>query len=239
GLRPSLVVLVTTIRALKYHGGADIKSVSEENLEALEKGLPNLERHIDNVQDLFGLPCIVAINRFTHDTDAEVRLLQEKVAQHGAKVVLCDHWAKGGEGAEELARAVVDVIGDSPPELKFAYDDDESLWDKINNVGTNVYGAGEVTAAPNVRTKLKNFEDAGYRHFPICVAKTQYSFTADPAVRGAPSGFTLPVRDVYLSAGAEFLVVLCGDIMTMPGLSKTPAADRIDLDENGNIVGLF
>ncbi|MFQ5995866.1 MAG: formate--tetrahydrofolate ligase [Acidiferrobacterales bacterium] len=239
GLSPSAVVLVATVRALKYHGGVDKKAVDKENLEALEKGVPNLERHIDNIQNVYGMPVIVAINHFTHDTDAEVKLLREKVEQHGAKVVLAEHWAKGGEGAVELAEEVVKMIGGTSPTLKLAYEDNESLWDKINKVGTNVYGAGEVTAAANVRAKLKNFEDAGYGEFPICVAKTQYSFTADPAVRGAPSGFTLPVRDVYVSAGAEFIVPLCGDIMTMPGLSKRPAAEQIDLDEDGNIVGLF
>jgi formate--tetrahydrofolate ligase len=239
GLRPSAVVIVATIRALKYHGGADLKSISKENLQALEKGLPNLERHIDNLQKNFGLPAIVAINHFTHDTAAEVKLLRDKVAQRGAKVILGEHWAKGGAGAEELAREVVAVIGDRPPELKFTYEDSDSLLDKINKVGKKIYGAGEVAVDPKAIAKLKSFEDNGYGHFPICVAKTQYSVTADPTVRGAPSGFTLPVRDVYLSAGAEFLVALCGDIMTMPGLPKKPAADQIDLDDEGNVVGLF
>lgn len=239
GLRPSLVVIVATVRALKYHGGGDRKSLDKEDLEALEKGIPNLERHVNNVQNHFGLPCIVAINHFTHDTEAEIKLLKDKLTQHSVNVVIAEHWAKGSEGAEGLARKVVEQIGDTPPELKFLYDDNESLWDKINKIAKNIYGAGEVVADAKVRAKLKNFEDSGYGHFPICVAKTQYSFTADPSVRGAPSDHVVPIRDVYLSAGAEFLVPVCGDIMTMPGLSKTPAADKIDIDEDGNIVGLF
>jgi formate--tetrahydrofolate ligase len=239
GLRPSMVVIVATIRALKYHGGADLKSIDKENLGALEKGLPNLERHVDNIQKNFGLPAIVAINHFTHDTDAEVKLLRERVAKHGAKVVLAEHWAKGGAGAEDLAREVVKAIGDTPPKLKFTYEDKDSLVEKINKVAKKIYGAGEVVVDSKAMAKLKSFEASGYGHFPVCIAKTQYSFTADPTVRGAPSGFALPVRDAYLSAGAEFMVALSGDIMTMPGLSKTPAADKIDIDENGNIVGLF
>lgn len=239
GLRPSMVVIVATIRALKYHGGADLKTIDKEDLKALEKGLPNLERHVDNIQKNFGLPAIVAINHFTHDTDAEVKLLRERVAKHGAQVVLAEHWAKGGAGAEDLAREVVKAIGDTPPKLKFTYDDKDSLVDKINKVAKKIYGAGEVVVDSKAMAKLKSFEASGYGHFPVCIAKTQYSFTADPTVRGAPSGFALPVRDAYLSAGAEFMVALSGDIMTMPGLSKTPAADKIDIDENGNIVGLF
>jgi formate--tetrahydrofolate ligase len=239
GLRPSVVVIVATIRALKYHGGADLKSIDKENLQALEKGLPNLERHVDNMQKNFGLPAIVAINHFTHDTQAEVKLLREKVAQHGAKVVLAEHWAKGGAGAEDLAREVVNAIGDTLPKLKFTYDDKDSLVEKINKIAKKIYGAGEVVVDSKAMAKLKSFEASGYGELPVCVAKTQYSFTADPTVRGAPAGFTLPVRDASLSAGAEFIVPLCGDIMTMPGLSKTPAADKIDIDENGNIVGLF
>jgi len=239
GLRPSMVVIVATIRALKYHGGADLKTIDKEDLKALERGLPNLERHIDNIQKHFGLPAIVAINHFTHDTQAEVKLLRDKVAQHGAKVVLAEHWAKGGQGAEALAREVVKGIGDTPPALKFTYEDEDPLLEKINKVAKKIYGAGEVAVDPKAAAKLKSFEASGYGHFPVCIAKTQYSFTADPSVRGAPSGFTLPVRDASLSAGAEFIVPLCGDIMTMPGLSKTPAADKIDIDEDGNIVGLF
>ncbi len=239
GLRPSMVVIVATIRALKYHGGADLKTIDKENLEALEKGLPNLERHIDNIQKNFGMPAIVAINHFTHDTDAEVKLLRDRVAQHGAKVVLAEHWAKGSAGAEALAKEVVAAIGESPRKLTFTYEDQDSLIEKINKVAKKIYRAGAVVVESKAAAKLKSFEANGYGHFPVCIAKTQYSFTADPAVRGAPAGFTLPVRDAYLSAGAEFMVALCGDIMTMPGLSRTPAADKIDIDDDGKIVGLF
>ena len=239
GLRPSLVVMVATIRALKYHGGADRKTLDTENLTALEKGLPNLERHINNIRNHFGLPCIVAINHFTADTDAEVELLNQKLAHHGVKVVLASHWADGGAGAVELAEEVVEKIETIPPDPKFVYEDDEPLWDKINKVASNIYGASEVVADTKVRARIKNYQDNGYGHVPVCFAKTQYSFSTDPLLRGAPSGHVVPINDVYLAAGAEFLVLICGDIMTMPGLPKKPAADQIDIDEDGNVVGLF
>ena len=239
GLRPSLVVVVATIRALKYHGGADLKTLDTENLTTLEKGLPNLERHINNIRNHFGLPCIVAINHFTADTDAEVELLKQKLAHHGVKVVLASHWADGGAGAVELAEEVVEKIETIPPDLKFLYEDDELLWDKIKKVAINIYGASEVVANTKVRARIKNYQDNGYGHVPVCLAKTQYSFSTDPLLRGAPSGHVVPINDVYLAAGAEFLVLICGDIMTMPGLPKKPAADQIDIDEDGNVVGLF
>ncbi|MCH6583969.1 MAG: formate--tetrahydrofolate ligase [Proteobacteria bacterium] len=239
GLRPSLVVVVATIRALKYHGGADLKTLDTENLTTLEKGLPNLERHINNIRNHFGLPCIVAINHFTADTDAEVELLKQKLAHHGVKVVLASHWADGGAGAVELAEEVVEKIETIPPDLKFLYEDDEPLWDKIKKVAINIYGASEVVANTKVRARIKNYQDNGYGHVPVCLAKTQYSFSTDPLLRGAPSGHVVPINDVYLAAGAEFLVLICGDIMTMPGLPKKPAADQIDIDEDGNVVGLF
>ncbi len=239
GLKPSLVVIVATIRALKYHGGADLKTITKEDVQALERGLPNLERHLDNVQQHFGLPCIVAINHFAHDTDAELRLLEERIAARGSQVVLGEHWARGGEGAQALARAAVKAIGATPPAPKFLYEDQDSLWEKLNKVATKIYGAGEVALEPKAAGKLKTFEEKGFGKLPVCLAKTQYSFTADPTVRGAPSGFVLPVRDASLSAGAEFVVPLCGDILTMPGLSKTPAADKIDIDAEGRVVGLF
>ena len=239
GLRPSLVVVVATIRALKFHGGADLKTLNTENLTALEKGLPNLERHINNIRNHFGLPCIVAINHFTADTDAEVELLKQKLAHHGVKVVLASHWADGGAGAVELAEEVVEKIETIPPDLKFLYEDDEPLWDKIKKVTSNIYGASEVVANTKVRARIKNYQDNGYGHVPVCLAKTQYSFSTDPLLRGAPSGHVVPINDVYLAAGAEFLVLICGDIMTMPGLPKKPAADQIDIDEDGNVVGLF
>lgn len=239
GLRPSLVVVVATVRALKYHGGADLKTLDTENLTTLEKGLPNLERHINNIRNHFGLPCIVAINHFTADTDAEVELLKQKLAHHGVKVVLASHWADGGAGAVELAEEVVEKIETIPPDLKFLYEDDEPLWDKIKKVAINIYGASEVVANTKVRARIKNYQDNGYGHVPVCLAKTQYSFSTDPLLRGAPSGHVVPINDVYLAAGAEFLVLICGDIMTMPGLPKKPAADQIDIDEDGNVVGLF
>ncbi|MFQ5760072.1 MAG: formate--tetrahydrofolate ligase [Acidiferrobacterales bacterium] len=239
GLRPSLVVVVATIRALKFHGGADVKTLNTENLTALEKGLPNLERHINNLRNHFGLPCIVAINHFTADTDAEVELLKQKLAHHGVKVVLASHWADGGAGAVELAKEVVEKIETIAPDLKFLYEDDEPLWDKIKKVASNIYGASEVVADTKVRARIKNYQDNGYGHLPVCFAKTQYSFSTDPLLRGAPSGHVVPINDVYLAAGAEFLVLICGDIMTMPGLPKKPAADQIDIDEDGNVVGLF
>jgi formate--tetrahydrofolate ligase len=205
----------------------------------LEKGIPNLERHINNLRSHFGLPCIVAINRFTSDTDAEISLLQEKMAHHGVKMIECNHWAHGGAGAEELAKAVVDEITHTPPDLHFAYEESDTLWTKITKVATKIYGASDVIAETKVRNKIKHYQDEGYGHYPVCMAKTQYSFSTDPDLRGAPSGHVVPVKDVYLSAGAEFLVVICGHIMTMPGLPKVPAANHIDVDENNEIVGLF
>ncbi len=238
-LKPSIVVVVATIRALKFHGHAALKNIEEEDLSALEKGIPNLERHINNLRSHFGLPCIVAINRFTSDTDAEISLLQEKMAHHGVKMIECNHWAHGGAGAEELAKAVVDEITHTPPDLHFAYEESDTLWTKITKVATKIYGASDVIAETKVRNKIKHYQDEGYGHYPVCMAKTQYSFSTDPDLRGAPSGHVVPVKDVYLSAGAEFLVVICGHIMTMPGLPKVPAANHIDVDENNEIVGLF
>lgn len=239
GLKPSLVVVVATIRALKYHGYAELNAIGEENLTALEKGIPNLERHINNIRNHFGLPCVIAINRFTNDTDAEIALLKDKMAHHGVKMILADHWAKGGEGTEELARVSVDEIANIPPDLHFVYDEHDTLWSKINKIAGKIYGASDVIAETKTRAKIKQYQDDGYGNFPVCIAKTQYSFSTDPKLRGAPSGHVLPIENVYLSAGAEFLVVLCGNIMTMPGLPKVPAANRIDLDENGQVVGLF
>lgn len=239
GLRPSMVVLVATMRALKFHGGADLETINEENLEALERGLANLERHINNVRNHYGLPCIVAINRFSSDTEAEIALLKEKVAHHGAEVVLADHWAKGGAGAEELARAVVKMIDTVPSDFKFVYDDSDTLWEKVTAVATKIYGAGEVVADAKIRAQIQKLQDDGYGHYPVCIAKTQYSFSTDPSLRGAPSGHVLPIREVRLCAGAKFVVVVCGDIMTMPGLPKVPGAEHVDIDKNENVVGLF
>jgi len=239
GLRPDAVVIVATLRALKYHGGVDLKSVNIENLDALEKGIANLERHVNNVRNHYGLPCVVSINHFTFDTDREVELLKKRMAHHHAPVVLARHWAQGGRGAEEVARTVVNMIETTPTSFKFVYEDGASLWDKVSAVATKIYGASEVTADSKVRAQIKRLQDDGYGHYPVCVAKTQYSFSTDPQLRGAPSGHVINIREVRLAAGAEFVVMVCGDIMTMPGLPKVPSACKIDLDGDGKVVGLF
>ena len=230
-------MLVATIRALKYHGGADLKTITDENLGALEAGIVNLERHIHNIKDVYSIPLVVSINHFTSDTDAEVELLRKRVEAMGVKIVLATHWADGGKGAVALAQAVVELC-EQPSSMTFVYEDEDSLWDKITAVATKIYGAKEVTADAKVRLKLKELEASGYGHFPICVAKTQYSFSTDAALRGAPSGHSLNIREVKLSAGAEFIVMICGEIMTMPGLPKVPSAERIDYID-GKVVGLF
>ncbi len=239
GLTPAMVVLVATIRALKYHGGASLKAINEEDLRALEKGLPNLERHINNIRNHYGLPCVVAVNRFPSDTQKEIDALTAALAHHGVRVVPADHWARGGAGAEDLATAVVEEIERVPPQVRFVYHDEDPLWYKIEKVAMKIYDATEVVADTRVRAKIRTYQEEGYGHYPVCIAKTQYSFSSDPKLRGAPSGHVLPVRDVYLAAGAEFLVAICGDIMTMPGLPKVPAANRIDLDDRNRVVGLF
>jgi formate--tetrahydrofolate ligase len=238
-LRPDAVVIVATIRALKFHGGVDLKSLNVENLPALEKGLANLERHVNNVRNHFGLPCIVAINHFTHDTAAELDLVKKKMAHHEAPVVVARHWSDGGAGAEDLARTVVDVIDRVPPDFRFVYEDSATLWEKMSAIATKIYGAREVIADTKVRAQIHRLQEDGYGHYPVCVAKTQYSFSTDPQLRGAPSGHEINIREVRLSAGAEFVVMVCGDIMTMPGLPKVPAAEKIDIDEAGKVVGLF
>jgi formate--tetrahydrofolate ligase len=239
GLRPDAAVIVATIRALKYHGGVDVKELDKENLAALEKGIPNLERHVNNVRNHFGLPCVVAINHFTFDTGAEIELLQKRMAHHGAPVVVSTHWADGGKGAVELARAVVRMIETVPANFRFLYDEAAPLWEKMKAVATKVYGASEITADTKVRAQIKKLQQDGYGSYPICVAKTQYSFSTDPQLRGAPSNHSVNIREVRLAAGAEFVVMVCGDIMTMPGLPKEPSAVKIDLDEQGRVVGLF
>jgi formate--tetrahydrofolate ligase len=240
GLRPSAVVLVATIRALKYSGGMELAEVNSENVEAMLKGIANLDRHVSNIRTNYGLPVVVAVNRFHSDTQAEIDALIAHMEEQGVKAVMAEHFAKGGaKGAVELAEAVVDTIdANSNPELTFAYEDEDSLWSKLEKIAKKIYHASEVTASAAVRNKIKNFEKEGYGHFPVCVAKTQYSFSTDPKLRGAPTGHVFNVRDVYVSAGAGFMVALSGDIMTMPGLPKVPAADGIDIDENGDIVGL-
>jgi len=239
GLRPDAVVIVATIRALKYHGGADLKGLNAENLEALERGLANLERHVNNVRNHYGLPCVVSINHFTHDTAAEIDLLKRKMAHHEAPVVVATHWAEGGKGAEVLAKTVTDMIDATPANFKFVYPDEAGLWDKVTTVATRIYGAAQVTADAKVRAQIKRLQEEGYGHYPVCVAKTQYSFSTDPQLRGAPSGHSINVREVRLAAGAEFVVMVCGDVMTMPGLPKVPSAEKIDLDADGKVIGLF
>jgi formate--tetrahydrofolate ligase len=238
GLRPSAAVIVATIRALKYHGGVEVKNAGVENLDALRKGLVNLQRHIHNVQENFGLPCVVAINHRTEDTQAEVDLLKQSVATHGVQVVLARHWAEGGAGATDLARAVVDLC-EQPNRFRFVYEDTQTLWQKVEAIALSIYGANEVTADAKVREQIATLQAQGYGHYPVCIAKTQYSFSTDPKLRGAPTGHALNIREVRLAAGAEFIVMVCGDIMTMPGLPAKPTAQAIDVDAEGRIVGLF
>ncbi len=237
GLRPSAAVIVATVRAMKYHGGVDVKEVNKENLAALEKGLVNLERHVENVSKVYGIPCVVSINRFNYDTPAELELLNARMKKLGVPVVLATHWGDGGKGAAELAKIVVGLC-DQPSKPSFVYEDSDTLWDKINKIAKKVYRASAVTADTKVRAQIKRLQDEGYGHYPVCVAKTQSSFTTDASVRGAPSGHVVNVREVRLAAGAEFVVMICGDIMTMPGLPKVPSAEKIDLID-GKVVGLF
>jgi len=239
GLRPDLVVLVATLRALKYHGGADKSALEKEDLESLERGIPNLERHLNNIRNHYGLPCVVAINRFSHDTAAEIALLKNRIDHHSVPVVACDHWSRGSHGTLDLAQTVVETIAGTQANFKFVYDEQDSLWEKITKVATRIYGASEVVADTRIRARIRRYQKEGFGHYPVCIAKTQYSFSTDPLLRGAPSGHVLPVKDVRLATGAEFLVVICGDILTMPGLPRKPAADQIDLDEDGRVVGLF
>jgi len=238
GLRPSAVVIVATIRALKYHGGMDVKEVSKESVEALEKGIVNLERHIHNVTQNYGLPCVVSINHRTHDTEAELKVLVSRCEKLGAKVVVARHWADGGKGAAELAKMVVEMC-EQPNNFKFVYEESATLWDKMKTIATRIYGASDITADAKVRGQIKKLQDEGYGHYPICVAKTQYSFSTDPQLRGAPSNHVLTIREVRLAAGAEFVVLVCGDVMTMPGLPKVPSAAAIDVNDEGKIIGLF
>jgi formate--tetrahydrofolate ligase len=238
GLRPDAVVIVATVRALKYHGGVEVKDVAIENLPALEQGMVNLERHVHNMQTQFGLPCVVAINHRTEDTPAEIALLKAAAAEIGVDVVLARHWADGGKGATDLAHAVMRLC-EQPSQFRFTYEDSDTLWDKVTAIATRIYGASEVIASDRIRAQIEGLQARGYGHLPVCIAKTQYSFSSDAKLRGAPSGHVLPVREVRLSAGAEFVVMVCGDVMTMPGLPKSPASERIDVDALGRITGLF
>ncbi len=238
GLQPAAVVIVATLRALKYHGGVDLKELGQENLTAIENGFVNLERHVQNIRQNFGLPCVVAINHFTYDTAAEIKLLQDKLAPYGVPAVVCRHWAEGGQGAEDLARAVVEATENQQSDFHFLYGDELPLWEKMKTIATKMYGASDITADSDVRNRIQKLQEE-YGHYPVCVAKTQYSFSTDPKLRGAPSGHVVHIREVRLSAGAEFILMICGDIMTMPGLPKLPAAEKIDVDGQGKIVGLF
>ena len=239
GLRPSAVVIVATVRALKFHGGADLKEINKENLAALEQGIANLERHVSNVRNQFGLPCVVSVNHFTADTDAEHSLLAKKMAALDVPLVLARHWAQGGAGATDVARKVVEIVErGGASDFRFVYDDKQTLWDKIKTIATKIYGAADISADAKIKARLDQLQTY-YGHYPVCIAKTQYSFSTDPTARGAPSGHVVNIREVRLAAGAEFIVVICGDVMTMPGLPKVPSADKIDIDAKGRIVGLF
>ena len=239
GLRPDAVVVVATLRALKHHGGVDAKDLNTPNLAALEKGMANLERHVDNIRNRYGLPCVVSINHFTSDTEPELDLLRQKMDQQGVPVVVARHWSQGSAGAEDLARIVVKLAESGTAKMRFVYEDADTLWDKMKAIATQVYGAADISADSAVRAKIDKLQQDGYGHYPVCVAKTQYSFSTDPKLRAAPSGHIVNVREVRLAAGAEFVVMICGDIMTMPGLPKEPASMRIDIDDDGRISGLF
>lgn len=238
GLAPSAVVLVATIRALKFHGGVDKDNLNQENLVALEQGFVNLERHYHNITEHYGLPCVVCINHFTFDSDAEIALLQQQCAALGATCIVSKHWANGGAGAEDLAQSIVDVVDAREPGFTYVYDENLSLWDKIETIATKLYGASGITASAKVKAQLAEW-NADYGKFPICMAKTQMSFSTNPNAKGAPTGHTLEIRELKLANGAGFIVAIAGDIMTMPGLPKVPAAERIDIDDNGKITGLF
>ena len=237
GLRPSAAVIVATVRAMKYHGGADLKTITQENLVALGKGIVNLERHVENVSKVYAIPCVVSINKFTSDTDAELEMLRSRMDKLGVKVVLATHWGDGGKGAADLARMVVEMC-EQKSTMTFVYDEQDTLWEKINKIAKKVYRASEVTADNKIRGQIKRLQEDGYGHYPVCVAKTQYSFSTDAQLRAAPDNHVINVREVRLAAGAEFVVMVCGDIMTMPGLPKVPSANKIDLID-GKVVGLF
>jgi formate--tetrahydrofolate ligase len=238
GLKPAAAVVVATVRALKYHGGVELADLKTENLAALDKGVVNLERHIDNVVNRYGLPCVVAINRRAEDSEREVQLLIDRIAPHGVRVIPATHFAEGGRGAVELAREVVRLT-EQPSRFRFVYPDNATLWDKMKTIATEIYHASDITADTKVRAQIRQLQEGGYGHYPVCVAKTQYSFSTDPKLRGAPAHHVVNVREVRLAAGAEFVIMICGDIMTMPGLPKAPAANNIDVDSDGRITGLF
>ena len=238
GLAPDAVVIVATIRALKMHGGVKKEDLKTENLKALEAGMANLQRHLENLQK-FGLMRIVSINRFSADSEAEIALVKNACAKLGVEALMADHWAMGGAGAADVARAVVKTVESGKSHLKLLYPDDMPLVDKVRTIAREIYRAKDIAIEKPVRDQLASFEQMGYGKLPVCIAKTQYSFSTNPDTKGAPVDFTIPVREVRLSAGAEFVVAICGDIMTMPGLPRVPAADAIDVSPDGKIVGLF
>ena len=240
-LAPDAVVLVATVRALKMHGGVDKNDLGKENVAAVSKGCVNLARHIENIQS-FGLPVVVAVNRFSADTDAEMAAVRETAGSHGVTAIDADHWTHGGAGAVDLAEAVAKMAnGDEGGAKHFqtAYPDEMPIWDKIKTVATKLYRADDISTDQKTRNQIEELQAGGFGNLPVCIAKTQYSFSTDPNAKGAPSGHILPVREVRLSAGAGFIVVVCGDIMTMPGLPRVPAANRICLNDKGEVEGLF
>lgn len=239
GLCPSAAVIVATVRAMKYHGGVEVADLPTENVEALRRGTVNLARHLRTVRETWGIPAVVAINHRAEDSDAEVQALIEAVEAAGAKAVVARHFAEGGAGAEDLAREVKRLCDDETPDLTFTYPDDATLWEKMRAIATRIYGASDITASTAVRAQIRRLQEEGYGDYPVCVAKTQYSFSTDAKLRGAPEGHVVDIREVRLAAGARFIVMICGDIMTMPGLPAVPAADSIDVDDDGRIVGLF
>ena len=238
GLTPAVTVIVATVRALKMHGGIGKDDLKKENVEALKKGLANLGRHIDNVKK-FGVPVAVAVNHFISDTDQEVEAIRSYCKEHGVEAFNCTHWAEGGKGTEALAKHVADLADKGTTQFTPIYGDDMPLWDKVRTIAREIYRADDIVADRSVRDQFKIYEAQGYGKFPICMAKTQYSFSTDPNLKGAPSNHVVPIREVRLSAGAEFIVVICGDIMTMPGLPKVPSAETIGLDAKGQVAGLF
>jgi len=238
GLNPEVAVVVATIRALKMHGGVAKDDLGQENVEAVQIGSRNLIRHIDNLRK-FNLPVIVAVNKFSADTAAEIAALQEICDSHGVKAISSDHWGNGSAGAEDLARAVAGQLEEPAKEIELMYTDDTDLWDKVKAVATKIYAADDIIADKKVRDQFRDLQEKGFGHYPVCIAKTQYSFSTDPNLKGAPSNHVVPIREVRVAGGAEFVVVVCGDIMTMPGLPRVPSADKIGVDADGQIVGLF
>ncbi len=238
GLEPAAVVIVATIRALKMHGGVGLKELGPGNAAAVEKGLENLERHIENVSS-FGVPCVVALNQFSSDTGAEKKAVMDFCKSLSVEAHVCSHWENGGEGTLSLAEKVIELADSNAANFQPLYPDQMPLWDKVETVARNIYRADGITADTAVRKAFAKYQEDGYGHFPVCIAKTQYSFSTDPTLKGAPSGYEIPIRELRLSAGAEFFVAICGDIMTMPGLPRVPAADKMGIDEEGRIFGLF